>query len=98
MGGFFLCVWCGGGLCLCFVVVFGFCVGFGVLWCLVFCFLFGNIYWCMCVDVFCGSGFCCGGCGGRVVYDDVHDEFVCCVCGLVYPDLGVVVEECDGAP
>lgn len=93
MGGFFCgVVW--GGLCFGFVVVSGFCVGFGVLWCLVFCFLFGNIYWCMCVDVFCGSGFCCGGCGGRVVYDDVHDEYVCCVCGLVFDDLGVVVGEC----
>ena len=55
---------------------------------------YGNIYWCMVVEVFCGSGFCCGECGSRVVFDDVHDEFVCVCCGLVYDDLGAVVSEC----
>ena len=48
----------------------------------------------MVVEVFCGSGFCCGECGSRVVFDDVHDEFVCVCCGLVYDDLGEVVSEC----
>ena len=103
-------VWCGLwglgvgvlGCSLWLVCVFGCIVGvvgclglWGVffLWC-----WYGNIYWCMVVEVFCGSGFCCGECGARVVFDDVHDEFVCVCCGLVYPDLGVVVEECDGAP
>lgn len=51
------------------------------------------VCWGFCVSVCCGSGFRCG-CGGCVVFDDVHDEFVCGVCGLVYPDLGVVACEC----